>query len=93
MYKKVYLALIALIVILNFKLFTGNNNLATTQELYENVKQQQQGLAKLQQDNANLLAAINVLKDYPLSIEELARLDLGLVKANEEFYQVVTIGD
>ena len=93
MYNKICFGLLILIGILNFDLITGSNNLAKTKELHESIKQQQQVLTKIQQDNANLLATIKVLKDYPLSIEERARLDLGLVKPNEQFYHVVTIGD
>jgi len=91
MYFKICLSLLGLIVFLNFKLITSNNNLTKTTELYKSINQQKQVLAKIQQDNANLLKSIKVLRQYPLSVEERARLDLGLVKPNEQFYQVVTL--
>jgi cell division protein FtsB len=90
MYKTVCLLIIALIAFLSFKLINSNNNLAKTTNVYNEIKQQKQILANMQQENAKLLKDIKVLREYPLSIEERARLDLGLVKPNEQFYQVVT---
>jgi cell division protein FtsB len=91
MYNKICFGLFALICILNFKIITSSNGLDVTTNLYDEVKAHQQKLLNLERENNELLTSIKVMKDYPKSIEEKARLDLGLIKADEEFYQIITL--
>ena len=45
--------------------------------------------AKLQTRNTHVAAEVENLKQSNKAIEERARSDLGLVKSNEVFYQIV----
>jgi cell division protein FtsB len=60
--------------------------------LQDAVAAQQQQNSELKERNEQLAAEVKDLKEGLDAVEERARSDLGMVGANETFYQVVTPG-
>lgn len=90
MLKLVIISLIALLAVLQYKLWFSSNSVQQYFALKHAVILQQQENARLTQRNQALLLEINNLKKGQSAIEEHARKDLGMVKKDETFYQVVT---
>lgn len=81
-----------LVLVLGFwgyKFLFGADNVMQLRKLKTSIAEQQAELAGLQGRNLELVKKIENLKKYPLSIEEQARLELGMVKKGEKYYQVV----
>ena len=87
--RTVTLVLFVLLILLQFKLWLGEGGFREVGRLEERVKQQQQVNDELLQRNAELQAEVIDLRERLDAVEERARSELGLIKPNEEFYQVV----
>lgn len=87
--KPVIATLIVLTLMLQFKLWFGNDSILKVRELKRTLVAQQDELDKLKHRNAQLSAKIENLKNYPAAIEEQARYELGMVKNGEKYFQVV----
>ncbi|NKB46360.1 MAG: cell division protein FtsB [Legionellales bacterium] len=85
----IVIVLIALLVALQYKLWFGEGNVREVWQLKEQVQQQMQANRALEDYNVTLEAEIDDLKKGHTAIEEHARSQLGLVKPDETFYQVV----
>jgi len=85
----VTLVLFVLLILLQFKLWLGEGGFREVARLEERVTQQQQVNDELLQRNAELQAEVIDLRERLDAVEERARSELGLIKPNEEFYQVV----
>ncbi|MCU7552995.1 cell division protein FtsB [Alteromonas sp. ASW11-19] len=87
--KWVTIVLVLLLVLLQYRLWSGKNSipdyLARKQEVHDQSLQN----ANLVQRNALLKADINDLKIGLEAIEERARNELGLVKEGETFYRIL----
>jgi len=81
--------LLALLINLQYHLRFGKSGYAELQALTQTIAKQQQENAELKQRNQTLTAEIADLKTDFNAIEERARTELGLVKSNEVFYQIV----
>lgn len=81
-------ALIALLVILHGQLWFGRGSVPNVALLARQLDEQQQRNAKAARANASLVAEINDLREGLEIVEEKARSELGMVKANEIFVQV-----
>jgi cell division protein FtsB len=81
-------ALIALLVILHGQLWFGRGSVPNVTRLMRQLDEQQQSNAKSAQANARLVAEINDLREGLEIVEEKARSELGMVKANEIFVQI-----
>lgn len=84
--------IILLVVILGglqFKLWVGNGSFAEVWRYSRAVKEQQQENARLEERNKTLDAEVLDLKQGLESIEERARSELGMIKQNETFFQVI----
>jgi cell division protein FtsB len=87
--RYVALLLLILLLALEVKLWTGEWSLREVWRLRERVAEQKQENQKLKQRNEALSAEVQDLKNGNEAIEERARSELGLVKPDETFYQVV----
>ena len=87
--RTVTLVLFVLLILLQFKLWLGEGGFREVARLEDRVKQQQQVNDELLQRNAELQAEVIDLRERLDAVEERARSELGLIKPNEEFYQVV----
>ena len=81
--------LAALVLALQYPLWFGKGGWMRVRELERNLAQQHEGNARLKARNDALDAEVRDLKEGNEAIEERARLELGMVKRDETFYQVV----
>ncbi|SEN02358.1 cell division protein FtsB [Nitrosomonas marina] len=82
-------ALLSLIIMLQYPLWFGKAGWLNVQQLKQNVAAAHDRNIELQDRNAILYAEINDLKQGTDAIEERARSDLGMVKENEVFFQII----
>jgi cell division protein FtsB len=87
--KWISVILIALLVALQYKLWVGQGSLAEVSHLDKAIDKQKVANAHLQERNAALDAEVKDLKQGVDAIEERARSELGMVKKDETFYQIV----
>jgi cell division protein FtsB len=80
--------LICAFIGLQYKLWLGDGNFRDWMSLVKKNKQQQQVNDNLRARNNALIADINELKSGDQALEEKARYDLGMVKADETFYRL-----
>ena len=91
MYKmrSVMWVLVILLLILQYHLWFGQGGYSQAWKLRKQLEKQAQENTELQQRNAILTAEVLDLKQGRQAVEEHARNDLGMVKNDETFYQVV----
>jgi cell division protein FtsB len=87
---KVLIAImVVLFLMLQFKLWLGEGGFREVSRLEERVEAQEEKNLSLQQRNNELQAEVEDLRERLDAVEERARNELGLIKEDEEFYQVV----
>jgi cell division protein FtsB len=87
--KPLAIALATLVVGLQYPLWAGKGGWLRVRELDQALVQQREVTAKLKARNDALDADVRDLKQGSEAIEERARLELGMIKRDETFYQVV----
>jgi cell division protein FtsB len=80
--------LIALLLILQGQIWLGKGGVPTVIELEKKIKEQNELNAKAKRINGQLSSEVNDLKEGLNTVEERARHELGMVKANEIFVQI-----
>lgn len=83
------IALGALTVLIQYPLWFGKGGWLRVSELEREVQKQRDRNAGLAARNAALDAEVRDLKQGLGAVEELARFDLGMVRSDEVFFQVV----
>jgi cell division protein FtsB len=78
-----------LIALLQYPLWLGKGSWLKVSELDKQVAAQRAGNAKLKARNDALDAEVRDLKQGTEAIEERARMELGMIKKDEVFHQVV----
>ena len=81
-------ALIALLVILHGQLWFGRGSVPNVALLVRQLDEQQQSNVQAARANERVAAEINDLREGLEIVEEKARAELGMVKANEIYVQV-----
>jgi cell division protein FtsB len=81
--------LVAVLVLLQYRLWVSDEGMREVWHLAAAVESQRADNAVLVERNAQLKAEVADLKQGLTALEERARNDLGMVAANETFYQVV----
>ncbi len=81
--------LIVLLLVLQYRLWVGEGSLAEVHALRQEVESQRTELDTLQQRNNALRAEVKDLKKGLDAVEERARSELGMIRDNEEFYQII----
>ncbi len=81
--------LIVLLLVLQYRLWVGEGSLAEVHALRQEVDSQRAELDTLQQRNNALRAEVKDLKKGLDAVEERARSELGMIRDNEEFYQII----
>jgi len=87
--KLVIAALLAALVLLQYRLWISDEGMREVWHLAEAVASQRAENAVLAERNAQMKAEVADLKHGVTALEERARNDLGMIAANETFYQVV----
>ena len=87
--KLVTLALIALIALLQYPLWLGKGSWLRVWEVDQQMQAQRATNQKLALRNAALDAEVRDLKQGLDAIEERARSELGMIKRDEIFFQIL----
>lgn len=85
----VTLILVILLLLLQYPLWFGKGSWLKVWDLNKQVEAQKEANQQAQERNAALDADVRDLKQGTEAIEERARKDLGMIKRNEVFYQVI----
>lgn len=85
----VMVALVALLAVLQYRLWWGEGGRRSVADLSRQVEQQTHENEGLQQRNAALAAEVEDLKSGEAAVEERARSELGMIRPGETFYRVV----
>jgi cell division protein FtsB len=86
------LFLVILIAALQYPLWLGKGSWLRVWDLSRQIEKQQEANAKLKARNDSLDAEVRDLKQGYAAIEERARSELGMIKRDEVFYQVMDSG-
>ena len=87
--KILAVALAVCLILLQYRIWVSDDGLRGVDRLQRAVATQQKLDASLAERNSRLAAEVHDLKSGTAAIDELARSDLGMIGANETFYQVV----
>jgi len=86
------LALIALIALIQYPLWLGKGSWLRVWEIDQQIRAQRDVNAKLTARNGALDAEVKDLKQGSEAIEERARNELGMIRNDEVFFQVLEGG-
>jgi cell division protein FtsB len=86
------LILVIVLIALQLKLWVGGGGMAEVDSLRASVQKQTDENATLLKRNQALAADVEDLKHGEQATEARARQELGLIKPNETFYQIVEPG-
>ncbi len=78
-----------LLLLLQYSLWFGNGGLLRVWQLNQSVEIQKTENTRLKERNEALEAEVRDLKKGLEAIEERARTDLGMIKKDETFFQVI----
>ena len=81
--------LLVLLVIVHAQLWFGRGSISNVADLQQRLETQNAENAKAQLANERLAAEVRDLKEGLEMVEEKARIELGMVKPNEVFVQLV----
>ncbi len=87
--RTLILLLVVVLLGLQIKLWVGNGSFAEVWRYNRAVEEQKQENVRLEERNKTLDAEVLDLKQGLESIEERARSELGMVKRNETFFQII----
>lgn len=81
------LLLLALVALLQYRLWFAEGSLAERQRLERRIEQAERDNARLRARNAALAREVVALQSGEAVVEQLAREELNLIRENEVFYQ------
>lgn len=90
--KTLSVVLVALIALIQYPLWLGKGSWFRVWEVDQQIKSQRDKNAKLQTRNNILDAEVRDLKQGLDAIEERARSEMGMIKQDEIFFQLLTPG-
>lgn len=82
-------SLIALFLTLQYDLWVGEGSITSAWQLEQSIADQQHENERLKSRNDTLAAEVQDLKSGLAAIEERARSELGMIKKDETFVQVI----
>lgn len=86
------IVLLVLFALLQYKLWVGNASLTEVHHLEQIKLAQIEENNRLQDRNQSLSAEVLDLKQGLEAVEERARSEMGMIKSNETFFQIVNKG-
>jgi cell division protein FtsB len=92
-FRLLFVVLLAMFFVLQYRLWVGQGSQAEVYRLQHQIERQQARLADMRDRNEKLRAEVQSLKDGLDAVEARARLDLGMIKDGETFYQVIESND
>lgn len=91
--KFVCLLLLTVLILLQYRLWIGHGSLTYVHHLDRQKQAQIEENRFLQERNQSLSAEVNDLKHGFAAIEERARSEMGMIRKDEMFYQIVRLHD
>jgi cell division protein FtsB len=88
--KALAYVLAGIVLALQYPLWIGKGSWTRVWELDRQLVQQREANARAKARNDALDAEVRDLKEGTEALEERARLELGMIRKDETFYQVVT---
>lgn len=89
MSRKLALITLLLIALLQNRLWFGDGGIEQVRDYERRVAELKQDIKRKQERNSALYAEVLDLRNATEATEELARHDLGMIKENETFFQVI----
>jgi cell division protein FtsB len=83
------MVLAALLLLIQYPLWLGKGGILRVWEMERQIEVQKEANAKLQTRNAALDAEVRDLKQGLEAVEERARSELGMIRKDEVFFQVL----
>jgi len=80
---------VLLLILLQYRLWFGNGSLTEVHHLEDQISKVEQENESLKERNLSLAAEVHDLKQGHDAIEERARSEMGMIKYDETFYQIV----
>ncbi len=80
---------VILLILLQYRLWFGNGSLTEVHHLEDQISKVEQENESLKERNLSLAAEVHDLKQGQDAIEERARSEMGMIKYDETFYQIV----
>ncbi len=80
---------ILLLVLLQYRLWFGNGSMREVYQLQDEMAQLEVENNKLLERNRSLAAEVSDLKQGEAAIEERARSEMGMIRYDETFYQII----
>ena len=87
--RLITLALAALLLLIQYPLWLGKGGMLAVSDLKDQVELAQVKFDQLKARNAKLESEVRDLREGTGAVEERARLELGMIKQNEIFVQVL----
>tara|TARA_Y100000590_G_C15489328_1_gene927062 strand:- start:263 stop:577 length:315 start_codon:yes stop_codon:yes gene_type:complete len=87
--RRVTFVLVAVLGCLQYILWFGKGGIMDERALRHTVRNQQAEIGVLKERNQALVAEVLDLKQGMDAIEELARSEMGMIKDNELFFQII----
>lgn len=87
--KRVVVLLLVLLAFLQYKLWYGDYGFRKIQEYERRITTLKKEIKTVQERNAALQAEVDDLKNGLAALEERARRDLGMIRKNETFFQII----
>ena len=85
----VILILILMFLSLQYRLWDGEGSYAEVKHLQSEITQQKRDIKRMQQENLELRAEIEDVKNGLDAVEERARTELGMIRQGEVYFQIV----
>ena len=87
--KALIFLLVALLALVQFRLWVGDESLAEVWRLRQAIEHQSAENALLKGRNQRLEAEVRDLKEGLEAVEERARFELGMIRKDEIYFQIV----
>jgi len=87
--KPVMLFLTVLLLLLQYRLWFSHDGLPAMLHMHRTVELQRQENTELEERNQVLAAEVQDLKSGLDALEERARNELGMIKSDETFFQII----
>ena len=91
--KLLTVTMIFLLLLLQYRLWTGNGSLVEVNLLKDEIEKIGNENENLKERNLSLTAEVFDLKQGHEAIEEIARSEMGMIKDGETFYQIIDNAD
>ena len=91
--RALIVALAVVLVLLQYRLWLSDDGVRELRSLEAELVRQSERNADWAERNAALEAEVRDLKEGSDAAEERARSELGLVRADETFFQIMSFGD